>query len=475
MALWQRQVPKIPIAEEVYEKRAKNILEFTGAQKMVGVLRQLGALSEFAADIFNTLFIESTSTAQRIGKLGQRIEGLEQTAPALEKLFATKAPREFYGGANTGKPWRRRDEFTHSLFLQENQPGPIQQARMASAPPPAVSRLDQLVNKECLRQYSDPQFFLAEWLRAEEERQKQQMEEIKKRGGSKKKPQENKAGKGPKTIETIGAKVYNTTTGVVERTEIKTVTVEQPVVVQEAPSMPLPQEEEASSFGENIGAAPGPPELPPYDPNQGQTGNTTAPLPPSPTEEERGQQNYNQAPAPPIPAYSIPDIPVAPVFTIPDIPAAPSYTIPDPPDINSAPEAPAFDAPSLDAPQSGAPTGGYLSKAKVKQEEQGTGENFVQPATTGLLADLQKGPRNLKKASERKIEKRPTDARSGMLDEIRNRNTKLRHVKKEDATEKKPAQAAGGHMSAIMAVLARRAAIKDEDDGGGDGDDDWAA
>jgi len=470
MALWQRHVPKIPVAEDVYEKKSKNILEYTGALKMVGLLRQLGSLSEYSADIFNTLFKESCITAQRIGGLSQRIDRVDHATPAIEKTLYTRPPREFYGGAKSGKAWRRKDEVTHSLFVRENEPGPIVEARNASAPPPAVHRLDAFfAGKEHMRSYSDPSFFLAEWLRAEDERQRVLMEETKQKRAQKKKPAEVKAAKGPKVIETIGAKVYNTTTGVVERTEVKQVTIEQPKQedVVAAPAPPPPMGDDGPAFGD-FGSAPAPPELPAYDPG-------SAPAPPmSPTNSPSppSDSDTSSASPPPVPAY---EIPTATAFVIPDIPAAPAFTIPDPPDLSAAPPAPDFDAPAMDdTPKSG----GYLSNKAKKEEDSGTGENFVVPgggSSTGLVAELQRG-RALKKAAERKIEPKKEDARTGMLSEIRSRNFNLRHVKKEEDTSDKgkPATSGGGGLSSIMEILARRKAIENEDDEAG-GDDDWAA
>lgn len=118
-----------------------------------------------------------------------------------------------------------------------------------------------------------------------------------------------------------------------------------------------------------------------------------------------------------------------------------------------------FDAPPIDGPSSGGSTGGYLSrKGKATEEAEAamaTGENFVAPAATGLLADLQRGPKNLKKASERKIEPKAVDARTGMLSEIRNRNVKLRHVDKTEVVCS-PSSVCGAPVHSIAACRTRR-------------------
>jgi hypothetical protein len=65
MALGLRPIQRVPLANSVYERYPKNIVDMIGAHKMVGLLKQIGQLSEFAADVFggNSTNLETKSTS----------------------------------------------------------------------------------------------------------------------------------------------------------------------------------------------------------------------------------------------------------------------------------------------------------------------------------------------------------------------------------------------------------------------------
>jgi len=133
--------------------------------------------------------------------------------------------------------------------------------------------------------------------------------------------------------------------------------------------------------------------------------------------------------------------------------------------------------------------------------------DFSAPSGSGLLGEIQKG-RKLKAAAARPPpEKRPPDARTGMLDEIRTKNFNLKKVEPKKEDEKpgllllsseltdvvrlfSAVKAAGG-LSSIMDILARRrfvqclfayilivlirmfSAIENSDDEAGSDEEDW--
>lgn len=52
----QRSIGRMQIRDDLYEKYPKNILEVLSAHKMVGLLRQISQVSEFAGHIVSGAF-----------------------------------------------------------------------------------------------------------------------------------------------------------------------------------------------------------------------------------------------------------------------------------------------------------------------------------------------------------------------------------------------------------------------------------
>ena len=69
--------------------------------------------------------------------------------------------------------------------------------------------LDEVTGKNCLASYSDPQFFLMEWLKAEEERQRLLKAEADARKADKKK--KKKARKKQREVTEVEVKKYTAT------------------------------------------------------------------------------------------------------------------------------------------------------------------------------------------------------------------------------------------------------------------------
>lgn len=63
------------------------LLEAVAMAGLVGLLRQLGDLAEFAAEIFHDLHEEVMATAARGHSLTARVKQLEAEVPSLEKAF----------------------------------------------------------------------------------------------------------------------------------------------------------------------------------------------------------------------------------------------------------------------------------------------------------------------------------------------------------------------------------------------------
>lgn len=109
------------------------------------------------------LFDEASVTAQRIQQLSERTAALEEYLPHVEDIYERTAPGVFYR-TNVETSWRREDKITFNIFSSDNRPQPIEKVRESAYPPPMVSLLDDISGRSCLKIYSDPDFFLRQWL-----------------------------------------------------------------------------------------------------------------------------------------------------------------------------------------------------------------------------------------------------------------------------------------------------------------------
>ncbi|KAL2479386.1 Protein SCAR2 [Abeliophyllum distichum] len=79
---------------EVYRAAEKDdpdaLLEGVAMAGLVGVLRQLGDLAEFAAEIFHALHEEVMTTASRGHSLMIRVKQLEAEVPFVERAFLSR-------------------------------------------------------------------------------------------------------------------------------------------------------------------------------------------------------------------------------------------------------------------------------------------------------------------------------------------------------------------------------------------------
>ncbi|GMJ08402.1 IRREGULAR TRICHOME BRANCH1, SCAR homolog 2, SCAR HOMOLOG 2 [Hibiscus trionum] len=80
------------------------LLEGVAMAGLFGVLRQLGDLAEFAAEIFHDLHEEVMSTAARGHGLMVRIRQLEAEFPSFEKPFLSQTDHSLFF-ANAGVDW----------------------------------------------------------------------------------------------------------------------------------------------------------------------------------------------------------------------------------------------------------------------------------------------------------------------------------------------------------------------------------
>ncbi|KAL2467326.1 Protein SCAR1 [Abeliophyllum distichum] len=152
-------------APELYkdanEEDPKAVLDGASVAGLVGILRQLGDLAEFAAEVFHDLQEEVMITSSRSHKLMARVRHIDNALPALEK--AVLAQRSHLHLAYTaGCNWHARIRCRQNHFLYGDVPQFIVDSYEDCRGPPRLHLLDKFGPGgpgSCLRRYSDPTFF----------------------------------------------------------------------------------------------------------------------------------------------------------------------------------------------------------------------------------------------------------------------------------------------------------------------------
>jgi len=147
---------------------------------MVGLLSQLSMLAVHSHDLFLNLTQEVTQVYQRTVKLSARVVVAEKNISIVEKMCSQMTVESFLGHG--------RVEFSlppganAQLFTAETLPATIQQRYGESFPPPPLHRMDPYMDegKKCLELYTNPKFFLDEWI-AEQIKQRQAAKEERKK------------------------------------------------------------------------------------------------------------------------------------------------------------------------------------------------------------------------------------------------------------------------------------------------------
>ncbi|KAK4440049.1 protein SCAR3 [Sesamum alatum] len=140
----------------------KDILEGVAVAGLVGVLRQLGDLADFAAEVFHGLQEEVAITSSRSHKLTNRVQRIEAALSPLEK--AVLAQRTHLHFAYTaGSSWHARTRCEKNLFVHSDDvPQFILDSYEDCCGPPRLHLLDRFDPGgpgSCLKRYSDPTFF----------------------------------------------------------------------------------------------------------------------------------------------------------------------------------------------------------------------------------------------------------------------------------------------------------------------------
>ncbi|KZV33115.1 hypothetical protein F511_03381 [Dorcoceras hygrometricum] len=140
------------------------LLEGVAMSGFVGLLRQLGDLSEFAAVVFHELHDEVMVTATRGDSLLSRVQQLEADFASIEKAFLSQTDHSSFM-YNAGLDWHPNLQTNHNIVTKGNLPRFMMDSYEESRGPPRLFLLDKFDTAgagACLKRYTDPSFFKIE-------------------------------------------------------------------------------------------------------------------------------------------------------------------------------------------------------------------------------------------------------------------------------------------------------------------------
>ncbi|XP_010518803.1 PREDICTED: scar-like domain-containing protein WAVE 5 [Tarenaya hassleriana] len=148
----------------VEDEDPKAVLGGVAVAGLVGILRQLGDLAEFAAEVFYGIQEQVTITASRSQKLTKRVRRIESALSPLEKAVLSQTSHIHFA-YTAGCEWHPRIQNGQSHFIDSDLPLFVMESYEQCRDPPRLHLLDKFDAGgpgSCLRRYSDPTFFRKE-------------------------------------------------------------------------------------------------------------------------------------------------------------------------------------------------------------------------------------------------------------------------------------------------------------------------
>ncbi|XP_030481258.1 protein SCAR3 isoform X2 [Cannabis sativa] len=145
----------------VNKEDPKAVLDGAAVAGLVGILRQLGDLAEFAGEVFHGLQEQVMATASRSHKLMVRVQHIEAALPPLEKVVLAQTSHIHFA-YTAGSEWHPRVHNERHHFINNDLPHFIMDSYEECRGPPRVHLLDKFDTGgpgSCLKRYSDPTFF----------------------------------------------------------------------------------------------------------------------------------------------------------------------------------------------------------------------------------------------------------------------------------------------------------------------------
>ncbi|CAA7052136.1 unnamed protein product [Microthlaspi erraticum] len=136
------------------------LLEGVAMAGLVGLLRQLGDLAEFAAEMFHDLHEEVMATASRSHGLMARVQQLEAEFPFVEKALLCQTDHSPFF-SNKGEEWHPNLQMEQSVVTRGDLPRCVMDSYEECRGPPRLFLLDKFDISgagACLKRYTDPSF-----------------------------------------------------------------------------------------------------------------------------------------------------------------------------------------------------------------------------------------------------------------------------------------------------------------------------
>ncbi|XP_073152906.1 protein SCAR1-like [Henckelia pumila] len=149
---------------EANKEDPKEILDGVTVAGLVGILRQLGDLAEFAAEVFHGLQEEVMVMSSRSHNLRARMKQIESTLSPLEKVVLAQRSHLHFA-YTTGSNWHAHIQCDQSNFVYSDMPQFIMASYEDCRSPPRLQLLDRFDPGgpgSCLKRYSDPNLFKRE-------------------------------------------------------------------------------------------------------------------------------------------------------------------------------------------------------------------------------------------------------------------------------------------------------------------------
>ena len=166
----------------------EGVLEACNMSAMIGVLQQIGYLATYSHEVFSDLASEVDRGVQRIGSLKGRLQRVTERLGRVDDALGAANDDELTDicATNPGKEYWAGKVEDSGLFLPNTRPTGLQTAFEEARPPPSLDLLDPFVDRSanpgkyakygygetCASNYSDPYFFVKQWLDEEEAKRK---------------------------------------------------------------------------------------------------------------------------------------------------------------------------------------------------------------------------------------------------------------------------------------------------------------
>ncbi|XP_043701620.1 protein SCAR3-like isoform X2 [Telopea speciosissima] len=139
----------------------KAILDGVAVAGLVGILRQLGDLAEFASEVFHDLQEQVMATASRSHKMMVRVQNIETALPPLEKAVMSQLSHLHFA-YTAGSDWHRKIRTEKNHLIYSDLPQFFVDSYEECRDPPHLHLLDKFDtggSGACMKRYSDPSFF----------------------------------------------------------------------------------------------------------------------------------------------------------------------------------------------------------------------------------------------------------------------------------------------------------------------------